>query len=305
VSTTRSRYQQFLADLAADYRPQRQWAEGRGVFLIIGHFLVGVAGGTWVYGEIFGVPASLAVAYVLAALGGLAHLFNLGRPERAWRMMARVQSSWVARGFWGLSLFLIGGLLCLPPQFFAALPWSSTGMIAQAGTALAWAGAVLMIVYMGFVYSTSKGIPFWHSPLHPVLYIAYALRGGAAALLTITAVLGLPIDPQSGLLQSWIVITALVIVLWAFELHMVTTSGDPAAKRSVHELFRGRLMPSVYGGILAIGLVFPVLLISGTIVRLDQMTLAVVGLASIAGDFFMKFASIKAGVHLSIRLART
>lgn len=305
MATSRSRYEQFLADLAADYQPQRQWAEGRGVFLIIGHFLVGVAGGTWVYGEILGVPASLALAYILAGLGGLAHLLNLARPERFWRMMVRVRTSWVARGFWGLSLFLLGGLLCLPPLFDATVPWSSAGAIAQAGHALAWAGAVLMIVYMGFVYSTSKGIPFWHSPLHPALYIAYALRGGAAALLTVIVLLGLPIDPQAGLLQSWIIITAIVIVLWAFELHMVITSGDPAAKRSVHELFRGRLMLSVYGGILAIGLLVPVLLLSGAVVRLGPGTLAIVGLASIAGDFFMKFASIKAGVHRSIRLART
>ncbi len=304
MSTTRARYEQFLADLAADYRPQRQWAEGRGVFLIVGHFLVGVAGGTWVFGAIFGVPAALLAAYLLAALGGLAHLLNLGRPERFWRMMVRVRTSWVARGFWGLSLFLLGGLLCLPPLFDATVPWSSASPVAQAGNVLAWAGAVLMIVYMGFVYSTSKGIPFWHSPLHPVLYIAYALRGGAAALLTMTAALGLPIDPQSGLLQSWVFITAVVIVLWAFELHMVRTSGDPAARRSVHELFRGRLMLSVYGGILAIGLIVPALLVSGTIVRVGPTTLAVVGLASIAGDFFMKFASIKAGVHLAIRLAR-
>lgn len=304
MSTARSRYEQFLVDLAADYRPQRQWAEGRGIYLIIGHFFVGVAGGAWVYGVLFAAPATLIVAYLLAALGGLAHLLNLARPERFWRMMTRVKTSWVARGFWGLLLFLLGGLLYLPPLFAPTISWSSSGPIAEIGNVLAWAGAVLMIVYMGFVYSTSKGIPFWHSPLHPILYIAYALRGGAAALLTTVALLDLPIDPQSGLLKSWIIITAIVIVLWAFELHTVITAGDPAAKQSVHELFRGRLILYVYVGILVIGLLIPVLLVSGTIVRVGQTTLAVVGLASIAGDFFIKFASIKAGVHRSIQLAR-
>jgi formate-dependent nitrite reductase membrane component NrfD len=304
LTTTRIRYEQFLADLASEYRPQRQWSEGRGVFLIVGHFLVGVAGGAWVYGDVLGVPASLAIAYLLAALGGIAHLFNLARPGRFWRMTVQVRTSWVARGFWGLSLFLVGGLLYVPPLLVSGLPWSDAAWPAQIGHVMAWAGALVMIGYMGFVYSTSKGIPFWHSPLHPVLYIAYALRGGAATLLILAAIFDLPVNPLAGLLQSWIVVTAMVVMLWAFELHMVTTSGDPAARRSVHELFRGRLVSYVYGGILFVGLLVPMTLVIGFVAQLSHATLAAIGVASVIGDFFMKYASIKAGVHLSVRLAR-
>jgi formate-dependent nitrite reductase membrane component NrfD len=304
LTATRIRYEQFLDDLASEFRPQRQWSEGRGVFLIVGHFLVGVAGGAWVYGDILGVPACLVIAYVLAAIGGLAHLFNLARPGRCWRMMVQVRTSWVARGFWGLSLFLVGGLLYIPPLIVADLPWSDATWLAQIGHVLAWAGALVMIGYMGFVYSTSKGIPFWHSPLHPLLYIAYALRGGAATLLILAALFQLPVDPVAGLLQSWVAVTATVVVLWALELHTVTASGDPAARRSVYELFRGRLVTYVYGGILFIGLLVPATLVSGLVGHLSQATLAAIGLASITGDFFMKYASIKAGVHLSVRLPR-
>ncbi len=307
MSTARIRYEQFIADLASDFRPQRQWSEGRGVFLIIGHFLVGIAGGAWVYGDILGVRSSLAVALALAALGGLAHLFNLARPGRFWRMMLQVRTSWVARGFWGLALFLVGGLLYVP-QLFVLLPaWPHAAWLASAGQAghvMAWAGALIMIGYMGFVYSTSKGIPFWHSPLHPILYVAYALRGGAATLLIMAAALGLPIDPRAGLLQSWVAVTALVIVLWAIELHTVITHGDPAARLSVHVLFRGRLVPCVYGGILGVGLLVPAALVSGWIAQPNAPTLAAIGLASVIGDFFIKYASIKAGVHLSVGLAR-
>jgi formate-dependent nitrite reductase membrane component NrfD len=304
LSTSRIRYEQFLADLASEYRPQRQWSEGRGVFLIVGHFLVGVAGGAWVYGDLLGVPVSLAIAYLLAALGGLAHLFNLARPSRFWRMMIQVRTSWVARGFWGLTFFLVGGVLYMPPLLVPGLPWSEAGWPAQIGHVMAWAGALVMIGYMGFVYSTSKGIPFWHSPLHPVLYIAYALRGGAATLLILAAIFDLPVNPLAGVLQSWIVVTAMVVMLWVFELHMVTSSGDPAARRSVHELFRGRLVSYVYGGILFVGLLVPVTLVFGFVAQLSPATLAVIGVASVIGDFFMKYASIKAGVHLSVRLAR-
>ncbi len=301
---TASRYEQLLADLAAEYRPQREWAEGRGVFLIIGHFLVGVAGGAWVYGQVFDVPLCLLAAYVLGALGGLAHLFNLARPERFWRMALKVRTSWIARGFWGLGLFMLGGLLSLPPLLWPGLAWSAASPVAQFGTVLGWIGAVVMICYMGFVYTASKGIPFWNSPLHPVLYIAYAMRGGAAALLTIAALFDLPIDPASGLLQSWMGVTALVLALWVFEISFILSGGDEAARRSVHELLQGRLAIYVYVGILLVGLLLPLFLISGIALPQTHATLALMGIASIVGDFFMKWSSIKAGVHLPITLGR-
>ncbi len=304
MATAHVRYERLLADLAADYRPQREWSEGRGFFLIVGHFLVGVAGGAWVYGQVFGAPASLGAAFVLAAAGGLAHLGNLARPERFWRMAQQVRTSWVARGFWGLSLFLLGCLLYLPAVFMPDVFWSAGSLPAQLGNILAWVGAIVMICYMGFVYTSSKGIPFWNSSLHPVLYMVYAFRGGAAALLMLTALLDLPIAPAAGLLQSWLVLTALVIVLWALEITFVLSAGDPTACRSVHELLRGRLAVYVYVGILFLGLLVPLFLISGMAIPQTRATLVAMGLASIAGDFFIKLSSIKAGVHLPIRLGR-
>jgi formate-dependent nitrite reductase membrane component NrfD len=296
------RYEQFLADLKSEYRPQREWSEGRGLFLVVGHFLVGVAGGAWVYGQLLHYSPCLFTAFVLGAAGGLAHLVNLGRPERFWRMMMRVQTSWVARGFWGLSLFLLGGILYLPALVAPDVFWSEASPVARLGEILGWIGALVMIGYMGFAYMVSKGIPFWNSALHPVLYIAYAARGGAGAVLALAAVFGQPADPLSGLLQSWIAITAAVIALWGVEIVTVISSGDATAQRSLHELFRGRLVRYVYGGTLFVGLVVPAFLISGVALPLSAPTLALIGLTSVIGDLFMKLSSVKAGVHLPIHL---
>jgi formate-dependent nitrite reductase membrane component NrfD len=217
-------------------------------------------------------------------------------------MAQKVRSSWIARGFWGLGLFMLGGVLCLPPLVLPNLFWSSSSLLAQLGTVLAWIGAAVMICYMGFVYTASKGIPFWNSSLHPVLYIVYAFRGGAAALLMLVGLIDLPLSPGSGLLQSWMALTGLVIALWIFEISFILSGGDQAARRSVHELLRGRLAVYVYVGILLVGLIVPLFLISGIAVPQTRATLIVMGLASIAGDFFIKLSSVKAGVHLPIRL---
>ena len=39
-----AKYEKLIQDLRQDFRPQREWGEGRGVFLVIGHFLVGSGG---------------------------------------------------------------------------------------------------------------------------------------------------------------------------------------------------------------------------------------------------------------------
>jgi len=296
------RYEQLIDDLKSEYRPQREWAEGRGAFLIFGHFLVGVAAGAWILTRFHGSTDGFILAYVLAALGGLAHLGNLARPERFWRMTMRFRSSWVSRGFWGLTLFLLGGIVYIAARLGVGGPLADGAVLTRIADIVAIAGAVIMMGYMGFVYTASKGIPFWNSTLHPVLYIAYAIRGGIAALVLTLAVRGTILEGGGGLLEVWVAVTALVIVLWALEIQGAVSSGDETAMRSVRDILAGRLAVYFYGGTLAVGLVVPLILMTGAIAPLSAGILAAIGAASMAGDFFMKYSSIKAGVYLPVRL---
>jgi len=299
------KYERLIQDLRQDFRPQREWGEGRGVFLVVGHFLVGVAAGAWLLGLVFSYSPGLVAGLVLAAAGGVAHLAFLGRPERFWRMARHVRTAWISRGFIGLSLFLVGALLYLPPILFTGWPWGATSALGQLGWVLAAIGMVVLIVYMGFVYTASKGIPFWNSPLHPVLYMTYAVRGGAAALLFCLAVLG-PVgnDTIATLLKIWIAATALVIVLFVFELQGAMTGGNAAARRSAQELMSGRVAAAFYIGTLLIGLIVPAVLASGQIAPLGLGVLAAIGLFSVVGDFFMKYTTIRAGIYLPLTLGR-
>ncbi|MCC6608659.1 MAG: polysulfide reductase NrfD [Burkholderiales bacterium] len=290
-----NRYDQLIADLRSDYRPQREWGEGRGVLMVIGHFLVGIAGGTWLMASLYGVTAGLAVAYVLAALGALAHLAFLGRPERAFGMMRHFRTSWISRGFVGLALFLIGGGVYLAVTLFA--PEGATGLVARIGQVIAAVGTVVIIGYMGFCYTASKAIPFWHSPLHPALYIAFAFRGGIAALLVIGAVTGAAAG--AGLLEMWIGVTAAVALFFALEIHGAWSGGNVAARWSVRDILAGRLALLFYGGTLALGLIVPLALLLAPGVH-SPVAMALVGLASAAGDFFMKLSTVRAGVYLPL-----
>jgi formate-dependent nitrite reductase membrane component NrfD len=295
-----AKYEQLIQDLRRDFRPQREWGEGRGLFLVIGHFLVGVAAGAWLFGLIFNYTPGLIAGFILAGGGGIAHLAFLGRPERVLNMIYRVRTAWISRGFVGLTLFLVGAALYLPPLVLANWPWAADSVLGYLGWGMAAFGMVVLIVYMGFVYEASKGIPFWNSPLHPVLYMAYALRGGIAALLVTMALFDAPSAGAPRLVTIWIAITAVVIVLFILEIQGALTGGNPAARRSVRDMLAGRMAVYFYGGTLLIGLVVPVVLLSGQIASLSVGVLAAIGLFSALGDFFMKYTTIRAGIYLPL-----
>ena len=175
---------QRLTDLNLTYRPQREWIEGRGLLVVVAHFFSGVGAGAWLFSVALDYDAGLVASIaIITGLAGGAHLAFLGQPQRFWRMAMRPHSSWVSRGLWGLAIFLAGAI----PYAVPSVRDSAFGPVAL-GVSLVGTAAVL--IYNGFVYAVSRAIPFWRLPLLPVLYTAYGLRGGAAAVLVAAAVAG-------------------------------------------------------------------------------------------------------------------
>ena len=282
-------YDRLLADLGATFRPQRHWVEGRGLLLILGHFLSGVGAGTWLFSLWLGYTPGLVLAVAVVAAAGLAHLFFLGHPERFWRMY-RARTSWIARGFLGMNLFVAGAVLTL------ALP---AGALRTLCLAVSVAGSAIIIGYKGNVYAASKGVPFWNSPVLPILYATYAIRGGLALLLVVLPLTGGPVDAHRvEFLELWVAVSAAVML--GFYLGVMRQT-NVAAKRSVLELARGRVAGPFYLGTVGAGLVLPILLgLAGLANPLSQLLLALIGAFSLVGDFFAKYAIAKAGIYVPL-----
>ena len=83
-------------------------------------------------------------------------------------------------------------------------------------------------------------------------------------------------------------------------MNCVSGSFNVAARRSVREMLAGRVAVYFYGGTLVLGLLVPLALVSGTLAPLSLVVLAAIGLFSALGDFFMKYATIRAGVYLPL-----
>src|SRR5574341_1137234 len=258
---TDAAYHQLIADLGATFRPQRTWVEGRGLLLIVGHFLSGVAAGGWLFSLWLDHRAGLVAALVAGALAGAAHLAFLG----------------------GAALYLL----------------YPTGAPGRLLLLLSVAGAAIIIVYKGNVYAASKGVPFWNSPMMPILYATYAVRGGLALLLVLAPVTGPSAAPRGlGLIELWVAVSAGVMLVFYLG---VMRRADVAARRSVAELTRGRIAGAFYLGTVGAGLLVPIALgLSGVAETESATVLALVGALSLGGDFFAKYTIAKAGIYVPV-----
>jgi formate-dependent nitrite reductase membrane component NrfD len=236
-------------------------------------------------------PAGMVAGLVcVALLSGIAHLAFLGRFERFWRMLKRPHRSWISRGIWGIGIFSLGalGVLLGPPG------WSGPML------ALSLLGCAIILLYEGFVYAASRAIPFWRTRLLPVLYIAYGLRGGAALLLVFAAFGSTTFELAAiEAIKLWVVASTAVLVL----LYLVTAKrAGGAAAHSVSRLVAGPISPAFYGGTVLLGLLVPLALGIARELGTGGLTLlALIGVSSLIGDFYVKYCVVKAGTYVPLR----
>ena len=155
------------------------WAMGLGsaVFVLRQLYDIGEAG------TLGGMPLPDLLGVVLVALGGIVLILDLGRPGRFLNSLREPGRSWIARGVIADFTFLILGVLYLLPGALPGLPWNnapfaSASLISQIFIGLMILMAAVIMVYPGLVLSASALVPFWDSPLVPVLFIGLAFQSG-------------------------------------------------------------------------------------------------------------------------------
>jgi formate-dependent nitrite reductase membrane component NrfD len=285
-------------DLEAVYRPQRVWAEGRAVALVAAHFLTGVGAGGWLIGLVLGIPLVLSFALAAVVLSGIVHLAFLGHPERAWKMILRPRSSWISRGLWSIMIFVPTAALYLAGVYGA---WSTSSAFSIVMLVLSLLGMAGIFLYKGFVYSASRAVALWHSPLLPVSYIAVGVRGGAAlGLISLAFVSG----PAGHPVQTWW-LAATGAAVFLFLLEVAAGRSDSTIERSLGLLLRGELSWMFYLAVVVAGVIVPAaLVITSYSASIGAAGLIVAGVLSLAGDLAYKYCMNTAGTYVPIVQAR-
>lgn len=284
----------------SDFTFEKEWAQRRGLLLVLAFFLGGLGGGLYLVSYYFHFYAGMVIALFIVAIGkGGSHLLYLGKPLRFWRAFLRPQSSWISRGIMAVVGFILFVGLQLAPTvpWLSWLPWASDNLLLQI---LAIASAIVLIAYTGFALGVVNAIPFWNTALMPLLFILYALMGGTGLALGIMAASGggaAQIAPLEALARVLLIIAAVTIGVYLWLSYHV----NPAAKYSVAQLIKGRVAPYFMGGVVVLGLVIP--LGVGLLSFYSHVPSAIIAVAAaceLIGGFSLRYSIMKAGVYAPI-----
>jgi len=301
-------------------RPQREWRWEIAAYL----YLAGMGAGAYIIGSfliwlgysltpskslvLFGVPLTLTHAAllwgpILVAIGAPFLILDLGKKYKFFTACLNPRTSWVARGFIILSAFIVLGLIVLAVSVLSPEKSDSPSVLRFALEVISVLFAFATAIYTGVLLKSMRYTPIWNTPLLPTLFLASALSTGSMVVVLSVMSYGLFASSGDSLLplihgvirveQIFILIEGfiLAVYLWA-----VYRKGDQG-KGSVHLLLFGDLKWLFWGGIVASGFFFPIILES-LYSQLPgyPMLLVLTGLFLLCGGFFLRSGVIAAGI---------
>jgi formate-dependent nitrite reductase membrane component NrfD len=245
------------------------------------------------------LAGSLGVALVglaLVCVGATALFTHLGHPLRFWRVISKTHATWISRG----ALFT-GGLIGFGVLTLILPEGNALGMLCQIFSLLC---ALVVMLYTGFLFSSMHAIPFWNTPLLPMLFLAHSVASAGVVLLGL-----LPLSGQKLADCPRDVSAVLALLFFSLLLSwLYTKSAAPseAARESVRLLTEGGLRSLFLLGGGAVGLAAPIVLvvlaysISADMGVLSGLFVFVALLLRIAGDISFRRALLRAGVYAPV-----
>ena len=291
---------------------QKSW----GWMIILYIFLAGLGGGTFLFSFILLFWGKYEpVARIGALVGPLVVLFasvllifDLGSPTRAYRLFTTpktLMSSWMTRGAWILTAFIILGLAYALPAFslFNWLPWHQASGWGHGIGIAAGVLSVIVPIYPGLLLGVIKSIPLWNTSALPPIFFLSGLDTGIAVLVLVSLFLPAAIDVVGFHLLGTIdivLISLLLVALFAY-IEIVRQSGITAAA-SVHLL----KTPLFIGGVVIAGMVLPLILliISVSIPYIQSIRIldGISGVLILTGALLLRFSVVTSGLRRPVEL---
>jgi formate-dependent nitrite reductase membrane component NrfD len=272
-----------------ELRAQQEWSWLLAIWLFLG----GTGSGLFLLFLAFELPAALgALSLGLIMGGGIVLLLELGNPLRAWRTLFRPGTSWLSRGVFFVLIFIASSAIVVGAKLevFAWLSALDGSLAVRLVSWIAGLCALMIVLYPAFFFhSTSRAIPFWNTPLLPLLFISYAVLGGAGCVLLLKPLLGAPsqIEP---LAVTLILINAALILIYLVTMNRAGGS----AQESVRLLKQTPVGVTFWLGVVVAGMVLPLLEI--LVVR---WSMAAPGAFILVGSLLFRYCLLKAGVYIA------
>jgi formate-dependent nitrite reductase membrane component NrfD len=231
-------------------------------------FLAGVGGGVAAVGAAFHLilpdagfitRTSVILGAPIVVIGCILLFLDLGRPQVAFRALSRPNQAWIARGTIILTVFIVFQAIQFAGWIWPFHASTSDSSLFTFLNVMGGVFGVLTVLYTGFLFDTTRSIPFWSTPILPLLFLASGVSTGIFALILVLLLAGLPVDEEVGLLSQidvfLIFFEGLIFFFYLHGMHEVT-----AARASVRRLIKEDLSVAFWGGVVIMGLVIPFLI---------------------------------------------
>jgi len=230
---------------------------------------------------------------ILVLLGTAILFFELGVKSRPYCLFYNM-SSWMARGSLCIVVFTILGLVYSVPAFW--LPdWGSLLAVRAIGI-IATIFSLLVAIYPGFLFGIIRRIPFWNRGALPLLFLLSSFCSGIAILLLIAP---FTIETASDGLYYLAVLAIALILMHSF---LIVVFLEIASQEGTTGVASVRLLrkPLFIVGVVFIGLIIPLALLSCYAAASTSVLLFPAGILLLAGNLLFRYSVLKAGVRLPL-----
>lgn len=246
-----------------DWKVNGQFQTEWGWLVAVYLFLGGVGAGAYTIGAVNGfvgegvalaTTVGLWIGFPALAIGSLFLIADLGSPARAFLAGKKPVSSWIARGTWIITLFMLVAFTHFVLHMFTEVRGTPITVLSVVGIVL----AVMTMAYTGILLGASKGIPFWRSGVVPVVFVVSALATGHFTIMIGMVLFGAgpALLPALGTMGAEAVILLLFEILAIyFFLHAAYKAPDP--RESAERILKRR---SFVVGYFLLGLGAPLVL---------------------------------------------
>jgi formate-dependent nitrite reductase membrane component NrfD len=271
--------------------PSRDWSEGMGALIAIAFFCGGLAGGLYLLSLYFNNLWGMFIGWLFALAMGLFDMTHLGNKAIVWRIVLRPNSSWISRGLIFVILFIGAAGTQMALTYWAPGTTPEISFKVIAGIM-----AIGVAAYSGFVVGYVSCIKLWHSAIMPVLFIIAGLTCGAAVLMVISSVSGVPKFDTIKNITLYLISTNIIIVA----LHLwVSTYNSSTARNSVMAIISGDLAWLFWLTVVLIGTVIPLIFTFFSSAG-SSAILVVNAIFVLAGNLALRFLILRAGMYPSL-----
>jgi len=161
--------------------------------------------------------------------------------------------------------------------------------------------AFLIVLYPSMFLQSLNSIPFWNSPILPLLFVSYGLTGGLGILSIASSVL--ISTTMSTTLESLVwwqtLLLGFTLAFLAIQLTWAYSSRTES-KKSVVELTKGRLAGFFIVGSLVVGLFIPLVASIFSYLTRDLVVSAISGVLILIGSLLNKYTILSAGFYVEL-----